>query len=140
MEFKHKIGKNEFRIICNKSSILKELEDEIASYEEGVYVGYLETGGDGYLSKDQYLKNIEDIKCVLDDYLEDKKLIEFIERVKKKKDGTFYKGRVVETARCDNCTYFEEWHNTWTYNELKVKAIDDTILSISYSQKVDTPG
>lgn len=140
MEFNHVIGKTKFQVICDKDSILQTLESEREAYEGDIYVAFRCTDDDGYLGKEEYLKNVEEISETLDDWLKEDSLIGFIEKAQKKKSGTFYKGRVIDTKGSGNCIYFTEWHNTWAYNELKVKAISDTVLKITYVNKNDTPG
>lgn len=140
MEFKYAIGKHEFIVICDKDEILKQIENERAEFEENYYQSNYTIGSeDGYLTKEEYNKNLDDMTSLLESITTEKKMTEFIEKATKKKNGTFYKNRVAFREGCDNTIFITEWHNTWIYNALSVSAINDTTLEIAYIKVTDTP-
>lgn len=140
IEFTKKIEKNEFKVICDKDYILNQIEQERNSYEENYYQPYYSVGyEDGYLLKEKYNENLDDIIRHLDKLTTEESMNNFIEVAKKKKNGTFYNNRVIKRIGCDNTVFITEWHNTWIYNALTVKAIGDLTIRISYEKVTDTP-
>lgn len=140
MEFKHTIGKHEFTIVCDKEEIKAEIEAERTHFEENSFQRYYTVGyEDGYLTQEEYNKNLDEMISVLDEITTEVKMQEFIQSAKKKKDGTFYKNRVVFRKGCDNTKFITEWHNTWIYNALSVSPSNDLTLRISYISITDTP-
>ena len=140
MEYKHKIGKHEFRFYCNKERILEQIKEERNRYEENCYQYYYTVGSeDGYLTKEQYNENLDIIENKLEELLKPTKIIEIIESAKKKKNGTLYKNRKAYEYGCNNTVFITEWHNTWIYNALKIKSESDLFLRLTYVEVTDTP-
>lgn len=137
MEFKSKVGKREFIVTCDKESIKRELQSDLQDFEENSYVEYYTV--DDYLTQEQYEDNVVAIMKALDEYTTIDKMQELILLADKKKNGTFYKRRIASQEACGNCHYFCEWHNSWSYKVLKVKAVSDTELRIVYETVTDTP-
>lgn len=136
--FTHTIGKHELSIIFDKDELRKQIESHITKYAEG----YVPNGffpEEGTLDEETYRKNIEDMLGLLDKITTETKLVEFIEKARKKKNGTFYKKGICFRQGCENSWYICEWHNTWIYMALVVSAISDTTLLMSYKEIVDTP-
>lgn len=136
--FTHKVGKHELSVVFDKDELKKQIESEMDNFREG----YVPNGffpEEGYLDKETYQKNIKDMLSVLEKITAESKLIEFIEKARKKKNGTFYKKGICYRKGCENSWYICEWHNTWIYMALVVSAISDTTLLMSYKEIVDTP-
>jgi len=141
MEFKHSIGKHEFTVIWDRDAILEKIKNERAEFEEGSFQSYYTVGyDDGYLTKEKYNKNLDDMITRLDEITSEPKMIEFIENAQKKKNGTFYRNRVVFREGSGNTIFITEWHNTWIYNALSASPSNDLTLQIEYVKITDTPG
>lgn len=140
MEFKYKLNKHEFKVICNKEEILSQIEKDRSEFEDGMYQSYYTVGyEDGYLNKQEYNANLDKMIEILNEITTKPKMVEFIEKAQKKKNGTFHKNRIVFREGCDNTEFITEWHNTWIYKALSVSPIDDITLEISYIKITDTP-
>lgn len=141
MEFKHSIGKHEFTVICDKDSILAQIESQRDDFQKEYFQRYYTVGSeDGYLTKEEYLQNLDDMVALLEEITSETKMINFITNATKKKNGTFHKNRIAFRQGCDNTEYITNWHNTWIYKALSVIAINDLTLRIYYEKIVDTPG
>lgn len=147
MKIEHRVGKHDFELVVDVEEIINKIGDERNNYYEETYVNYGEIpeGYNGiveeeYLTKEEYNKNIdefiEEFKGILDEGV----LVGLIESASKKKNGTFYKGRVVKEVWGKNSEFITEWHNTWIHSIVKVKAISDKTLEMSYGVKTNTPG
>lgn len=142
MELKCSIGKQEFIVTCDKDEILAQIENERTKFEKDYYQSYYTIGHEtGYLTKEEYNNNLDEMIFILQQItMTDEKMLSFVVNAKKKKNGTFYKNRVVFRQGCDNTIFITDWHNTWIYNALSVSPQSDTILKISYIKITDTPG
>ena len=140
MVFEHKIGKINFEVRFDYDDIIKKMKDEEMAFEEKEFVSFGNDYEDETLSREEYIENIQIMRKNLEELIKEENLIKLIEKAQKKKNGTFYKGRIVDSYGCQNCIYICEWHNTWVYNELRVKVISDNVLRIAYESKTDTPG
>lgn len=140
MKYTKQVGKHEFSVICDKEGILSQILRERCKFEENYFQRYYTIGyEDGYLSNEEYNQNLDKMVQALERMTTEEYMSNIIDVAQKKKNGTLYKGRVADAVDCDNCKFIIEWHNTWIYNQLKVKAVDDKTLEITYSEKADTP-
>lgn len=138
--FKHFIGAHEFKVICDKDSILTQIENERKTFEGNFYQRLHEVGHeDGYLNEAEYNENLNAMVSLLEDITTESSMVDFIVNAKKKKNGTFHKGRIAYNKSSDNTTFITDWNNTWIYNALQVTALSDFILLIDYRNVVETP-
>jgi len=141
MEYKKNIGKKEFRVVCDKERILKSIQSDREEFEDNYYQRCYTVGhDDGYLTEDEFNENLDEMVEELEAVTTEEFMSNAIDKAQKKKNGTFYKNRIFREVGCDNTVYITEWHNTWIYNTLSIKAIDDYTLEIRYEKKTDTPG
>lgn len=131
--------KKELVIKIDKEDIenkILELKDE---WEETHYVHYGESEifGDPYITKEEYDENIDQFLAEFRKAISDPDIL--IKDFPKKKNGTFNRRNMKVLSRCRNCVAIHEWHNTWIYKTIKLKAWDDTTLVVSFVEEVDTP-
>lgn len=140
MEFKHTLDNIEFNVIWNPERIMKRINREMKEFE---YYDFYTTGdikSSLELSKDVYDKNIKNIDREYENIIKKESLISLIELADKKQNGTFHKNKVVKEIYSKNSikNLFKDGKKTgtfWKFNSLKVKAIDDKTLEISYEQR-----
>lgn len=135
---------NEFHFRVDQEAIQKRIDEQRTHFVEGDFVRY-EDGEDfsdfkGYLTAEQYQANLDDFQKEFEKMLTPEFQHWAIDNAPRKKNGTFYKGRVVKRVGCDNCIFIQEWHNTWLYDALTVKAVDDYTLELTIGSITDTPG
>ncbi len=127
-----------FEFKFDKKSLHKAIESMRNEWEDNNFVSY---GTDSpSLNKEQFDKNCDMMLEHLDRMTTPKFQQWCIDNADRKKNGTFYKGRIVSREICDNCVFITEWHNTWIYDALTVKAISDTQLELTLNSITDTPG
>jgi hypothetical protein len=134
----------DFKFVADETALRERIEKLRKQYEERAFVRY-EDGEDfsdfkGYLTEPQYQANLDEFSKELDKMLTPEFQHWAIDNAPRKKNGTFYKGRVVKRVGNDNCIFIQEWHNTWIYECLTVKAIDDLTLELTIQALTDTPG
>ena len=61
-------------------------------------------------------------------------LLNFIDDMPKKKNGSYYKGRVNFLKSMDNCCdFYTDFTNAWSLPVLRLKAISDTECSVEFN-------
>lgn len=134
------IGKHTFVFEADIDGIKEQIEYEKSQFEDNYYQRYYTVGyDDGYLTKTEHEENLNNVIHMLEKMTKIEHINEMIDSAKKKKNGTLYKGRIADSYDCDNTVFITEWHNTWIYNRLVVKAINDTMLLLSYEKTTSTP-
>ena len=139
MEIKVIEGKKYFFVKYDKEYVVNQLKEMRDSYEN-YYVEYgfiLESGG-SYLSKEEYEKNYDQM-IEFAESISEEKLEDILKEFPRKKSGWLNLRNVEYLYRCNNTQYISEWHNTWIYQTLKVKAKDDMTLEVFLYEMVDTP-
>lgn len=131
--------KKELTIVINKEEIEKQILALKDEWSENTYVHYGESQewDDPYLTKEEYEKYVDEFladfrKSIVNP---DKLIADF----SKKKNGTFNKRNSKKLVSCGNCIAIHEWHNTWIYKVIKLRAADDTTLHVFFTEEVDTP-
>ena len=131
------IGKKTLQYICDGEKIIKELDSLKETFEDNTYVRYYAT--EGYLTKDEFDKNIDELISVVEKLSTEEFAIKAMNEALKKKNGTFNKTRIYDCYDCDNCIYFTEWNNSWSFHRLKIKAQNDTTLYVYLEKTTSTP-
>ena len=108
-------------------------------YEEGEFRPYYAVFDDPALTKEEYNANIDDAIIQMELMLDEDFLIKEIERCKKKKNGTLHLNRIGSSFMINNTIFFQEWHNSWSYYELRFKPLSDTTIGFSIVQSTSTP-
>lgn len=166
MEFTHKLGDHTFKVLCDDEQIFKTLDDELNSFKEDTFVRTCDDKNTEFLNKEEYTTNVEELIQEIYELLKEPSLIRLIEYSSKKQDGSFIKSRVVREIFSNNSKSAlfipskdkharrQKNFNTqykknsegvyinrkiWTFNKLKVKAIDNNTLRISYNQTIYSP-
>lgn len=130
---------NKLNLNIDISDIEHKILNLKTEYEDFLYVPYGKSleFGDKALNEEEYNENIE---TFLNEFREAaKNPNKIIDDFPKKKNGTFNRKNVVYLAECKNCVAIHEWHNTWIYYAVKVKARNDTILDVTFEKITDTP-
>ena len=79
MEFTHKIGEHTFKVLCNDEQIFKTLDDELNEFEENTFVRTCNDNNTEFLSKEEYVANVEEITQEIHELLKEPSLIRLIE-------------------------------------------------------------
>lgn len=131
--------KKELTIVINKEEIEKQILALKDEWSEHKYVHYGESQewDDPYLTKEEYEKYVDTFLADFRKSVADPD--DLITDFPKKKNGTFNRRNSKELASCGNCIAIHEWHNTWIYKVIKLRAADDTTLHVFFTEEVDTP-
>lgn len=112
------------------------------NFEDGMYWHYYESAElsstDKPLTKEEYMSNVDQFLADYKTSIVDTQKI--IDEFPRKKNGSFNRKNVQILASCDNSIYICEWHNTWIYYQVVVKASDDYTLNVFLREYTDTPG
>lgn len=130
---------NKLTLNINIPDIEQKILNLHLEYHEDLYVPYGKSleFGDKALNEEEYNINI---KTFLKEFREvTQNLNKIIDDFPKKKNGTFNRKNVEYLACCNNCIAIHEWHNTWIYYVIKVKARNDTTLDVTFEEITDTP-
>ncbi len=132
----------DFKVTCDANSIRNAIADMRTKYDEFYYVPYGEShdGENPYINKEDYLKNIDTFEKAFESMIETEHLQQYVDDAKKKKNGMLYKGRIVKRLDCANTHYVTDWHCTWIYEVIKIKAISEDTLKFVCETYTDTPG
>ena len=131
--------KKELTIVINKEEIEKQILALKDAWSENTYVYYGESQAwdDPYLTKEEYEKYVDEFLADFRKSVADPD--DLIAGFPKKKNGTFNRRNSKELTSCGNCIAIHEWHNTWIYKIIKLRAADDTTLHVFFTEEVDTP-
>lgn len=136
-----KLESKVFYVDFNKEQLLKDASDLLSHFEENCYVSYGKSPewDDPYLTEEQYKGNIQKFISEIE-LIDESKLYNLVSEMPKKKNGKFSKNCVCELCSCGNTVVLHEWHNTWIYEQVVAKAINEDTLLISMRELKDTPG
>lgn len=137
MSFKVKVGKHEFEVRFDKDSLINQAKN-LETFEEGVFTAF-EGNEDEPLTKEEFDRNVEAFVQSIEDACAEDYLVEVVNSMPKKKNGTFYKSRKHVVDYYENTHFFTEWHNTWGTYELRFSAVSDLVLELQIVKYNHTP-
>lgn len=135
-------GKNTFIIKCSKEHLLNQAQELMNQFEPDTYVAYGTSPewDDPCFDETTYKQNVQEFIQDIDKLINEESARHFVSIMPRKKNGKFAKNRIHEICSCKNCQVLHEWHNTWIYQQVIVKALDETTLEISMRSYTNTPG
>jgi hypothetical protein len=133
-----RIGKNICEYTCDVEQVTARLQDLSTDYDEDEQYVRLETEDE--LTKEQYFEELTSFIASFSEMTTIEYAKDVLNNYPLKKNGTYYKGRIYKRVRFDACYFFQEWHNTWEYETLTIKAISDTEIELTIQRVTDTPG
>lgn len=122
-----KVGRKVFKVDVDLDELSKEAREHLDEYEKGFHIN-IDT--EDQVSEEQYKESVK----VLVNYVENLKLYPqlletlVVDKIAKKKDGWFAKGRVNILHRCDNAASLSEEEYGYRCLCLKAKSMSaDTV-------------
>lgn len=142
LEYKKVIDKHDFIIKVDKECLVNKVNELRDDFEENCFNRFYESidGQDKYLTKDEYMQNIDNTLVKIDEYSETEFLNNVITNAMKKKDGTLHKRKRYEDYIVDNMRFFTDWHNSWAGYTLVFKVISDFAIELQLVEETHTPG
>lgn len=128
MEYNFKIGSIDFKVLADKEGLIEEAK-KLATFEEGSFVPL---AGDelDILSEEEFNNNLNKFIKEISKACEDYSLIEVLNKMPKKKNGTLMKRRKEVVSYYENTVFFCEWYPCWSTYELRFASVSDTTLEL----------
>ena len=128
MKYNFKIGAIDFSVVADKETLIEKAKN-LRTFEEGCFVPI---GGDelDILSEEDFNYNLNKFIKNIENACQDYALIDVINKMPKKKNGTLMKRRKEVVSYYENSVYFCEWYPAWATFELRFTAVSDTTLEL----------
>lgn len=130
-----------FTVSFPKESILETARNHAKQYADDTYSAYDTSPewGDPCLTEEEYNANAEKFIDEINK-IDESTLTKVVQNLPKKKNGKLMKNRIAVLCSCGNTTVIHEWHNTWIYDQVYAKAVDEDNVEIILREYTDTPG
>jgi len=128
MEYNFKIGSIDFKVLADKEGLIEKAK-KLRTFEEGRFV-LLEGDELEILSEEEFNCNLNKFIQEISNACEDYSLIDVLNKMPKKKNGTLMKRRKEVVSYYENTVYFCEWYPCGATYKLRFTAISDTTLEL----------
>lgn len=128
------LGNVKFNVQTDLGSIRDIIEDKRGDWGESEFY---ELWTDTKVSKEEYMRSIDEVLELLDGMEEDPSLlVDSIEVVTKKKNGEFRKGGVAVISYLENTSeYYTDFTNAWSVGCIELKALDGKTCELRYNNR-----
>lgn len=131
------VGKFELSVVLDESNLL-EVKDTVSK----ILIDFKNKEESYFIVESDKHSNLIDVEndCseminYIDSILNNpNQLLDFIDELPKKKNGSYYKGRVKFLKRMDNCCdFYTDFTNAWSLPVLRLKVISDTECNVEFN-------
>lgn len=137
MSFKVKLGKHEFEVVADVDSLIAKAKS-LETFEPDTFCEF-EGDPEETLTEKEFNENVDFFINQIKEACKEDYIVEIVNSMPKKKNGTFYKGRKHIVEYYNNTIFFTEWHNTWATYELRFSAVSDLVLELQIVSYNHTP-
>lgn len=98
------------------------------------------TVDDGNVTKEDYMKDIEDTRNLIATFEQDPSILEeYVEQVRTKKNGEFWKNSGLTIKYLENVSsYFTDFTNAWSVLQLRLRVLDAKTCVLQLELKTET--